>query len=77
MSLSHNPGQVRTLHGIVAVPLLQHLLALVDEGSLEGTGAQDVVRGSAILAQVPHSAPQDATNGNVQISCAVNIAGTG
>lgn len=77
MSLGHNPAEVGGLLGLVPVPLLQYLLALVDEGALHGTGAEDVVRRDARLAQVEHLPPKDATNGNVQVCRAVHVAGAG
>lgn len=77
MSLGYNPAKVRGLPGLVPVPLLQHLLALVDESALHGAGAEDVVRRDARLAQVEHLAPKDAANGYVQVCRAVHVARAG
>lgn len=77
MSLGHNPAKVRGLPGLVPVPLLEHLLALVDESALHGAGAEDVVRSDARLAQVEHLAPKDAANGYVQVCRAVHVARAG
>lgn len=77
MSLGHNPAEVGGFLGVVPIPLLQDLLALVDEGALDGTWAQDVVRRDARLAKVKHLAPQDTTNGHVQVRGGVHVAGAG